>query len=155
VAGLVGAGAALLRAPVGAPAAAPSADRPAARTDLQGDPLPPGALARLGTIRFRHPGYAALGLAFSSDGKTLLSVRHDGLRVWDAGSGRPLRAVPVAGLHFRCVAFSPDRQLLAVGGFTIAREDAPAVGTIRVLDTRTGKVVRSWSRGAERMDHVA
>src|SRR5262249_23280379 len=65
--------------------------KPTPRLDLYGDPLPPGAVARLGTMRLRHSGTS--DLTFSKDGKRLISCSEwDGaVRVWDAASGRQLR----------------------------------------------------------------
>src|SRR5262245_39627114 len=67
---------------------APKFDKP--RLDLYGEPLPPGALARLGTIRFRSEGENFL-LRFAPDGKTLTSVGTDALHVWDVGTGKEIR----------------------------------------------------------------
>jgi WD40 repeat protein len=67
------------------------------RTDFHGDPLPPGALARMGTVRLRNPG-AVTRLAFAADGRTLASW-HGGqggsVCVWEAPSGREIRRGPV------------------------------------------------------------
>src|SRR5271156_2207355 len=59
------------------------------RTDLYGDPLPTGAIARLGTIRFRSSELRAAQLGVTPDGKQLISVgRFGSVLVWDAASGR-------------------------------------------------------------------
>src|SRR5262249_24474224 len=58
--------------------------------DGLGDPLPPGAILRLGTARMRHQwGVEAVG--FSLDGKHVVSAGGHSLRVWDAATGKELR----------------------------------------------------------------
>jgi WD40 repeat protein len=59
-----------------------------ARRDYYGDHLPPGVVARLGTMRLRQADI--LDLTFSKDGKQLMSFgRWDKeVRVWDMASGR-------------------------------------------------------------------
>jgi len=59
-----------------------------ARTDRHGDPLPDGAFARLGTLRWRARGEVE-ALAFAPDGKTVASASSEGLCLFEAaGLGR-------------------------------------------------------------------
>jgi WD40 repeat protein len=85
----------------GAPASAAlpdglsAAGKYAPRTDRHGDPLPEGALARLGTERLRHAGLVR-EVFFSADGKRLVSAGAEGtVRVWDAQTGRALSRFPI------------------------------------------------------------
>src|SRR3989442_666674 len=65
----------------------PASERRAGpRLDAHGDPLPAAALARLGTLRFRHRDQNFAGL--TADGKGLLLYGRDGLHVMDADSGK-------------------------------------------------------------------
>jgi len=83
------------------------------------------------------------GFRFSDDGSTLVSYDGDHLSVWDVPSGRALRRfafnpgyLPRGYAYTDCLSVSPDKKVLAVGGFT----ETYIVGLIdlesgRVLDT--------------------
>jgi WD40 repeat protein len=97
--------------------------RPAAqglRADIHGDPLPPGATARLGTGRLQHVGQGNDGLgalAFSPDGALLAGAGRDGrVSLWDAATGRLVRLLDRHEAEVNCLAFSPDGRLLVTGG---------------------------------------
>jgi RNA polymerase sigma factor (sigma-70 family) len=140
----LGAGLAVLRAPApgtpsatGPPAALAAAkDEP--RRDRYGDPLPPGAIARLGTLRFHAPDEAK-ALAFAPDGKTIAVSTHAGLFLFDAANGKRVKLPspnPPSTAEMRLV-FSPDSKHLA------------ARGEISV-DNRIKNVVRVWELASER-----
>jgi WD40 repeat protein len=78
----------LLLATTAVVVAAAAAPDPPARVDSLGDPLPDGALARIGSVRLRHSGEVGL-LAFSNDSKTLFSLGSDQVfRRWDCATGK-------------------------------------------------------------------
>jgi WD40 repeat protein len=108
----------------------PPVDRPA--TDLYGDPLPGGAVARFGTTRCKHAA-GVRGVAFAPDGKTFASVGDHLPRLWDAATGKELRRFVGHESAVNCVLFFPGGKTLVTGG---------ADGTIRVWDIATGKELR-------------
>src|SRR5262245_4127107 len=69
----------------------PPEEKKPPRVDLYGDPLPEGALARLGSARWRHDeGVAAV--VFSPDGKMLASASNDGIiRLCELATGKEIR----------------------------------------------------------------
>src|SRR6516225_735894 len=111
--------------------------------DRYGDPLPAGAIMRLGTVRFRFRCY---GLSFLPDGETVVSADNGGaIQFWEARPGRLIREI--------------DPGLFPIGnnaGFSLSRDGRrlalngslnPATGwraNIRVFDLVSGNVVRTF-----------
>jgi WD40 repeat protein len=131
---------AYLGTPVTAPAR-PGDTQPGANNP-DSDPLPPGALARFGMERLQH-GSPVKALAFSRDGKLVISGGKDGVRLWDAATGKEVRRL---GSWVQATAVSPDGALVAA-----ACKDGPAPPsrprdkeeTIHLWETTTGKALPS------------
>ncbi|MGH7172634.1 MAG: sigma-70 family RNA polymerase sigma factor [Gemmataceae bacterium] len=105
-------------------------ESPQIRMDRHGDPLPDGAITRLGTVRWRHGDFVH-ALAYSPDGKRIVTTGVGrALVLWDAATGKELRVFPSRGQP-RSVAFSPDGKLIA----TTQR-------TGQLWDVDTGKMLR-------------
>jgi WD40 repeat protein len=128
-----------LRAAEGRKPGQSSAPQPA---DPHGDPLPHGALLRLGTVRLRHGGFVCAA-HFSADGRTLTSFGADHtVRTWDCGTGkeigqRRLRAQPPE--TYSAAAFSPRGEILALA-FPSPSKDPDRL--VLLYDTATGKELR-------------
>src|SRR5262249_49522025 len=153
---LAGAAGLLLSGPFPPPrggAPAPE-DKDKAGKDAYGDPLPAGAIARLGTVRFRHGGFGLKGLAFLADGKTPAPPSDEGrdISFWAAAPGKLLREISTGDLSVRCFAASPDGSRVAVGGFLPFENDQPIPGAVRVYDTDTGKEVKTLKRESQDVD---
>jgi WD40 repeat protein len=107
-----------------------------AGSDLYGDPLPPHALARMGTVRLRHSGLISC-LALSRDGKTLASIgasRRDSrwaIYLWDLTTGKEIRRLGWLKAPPGRVVFSPDGKRLA--------SSSGHDGSVRLWDAETAK----------------
>ncbi len=147
--GLSAGGVAMLTPPRAPLDAVPRAERPAepskaedkaaARVDRHGDPLPPGAVARLGTLRFRveSEGNMIHELSFAPDGKTIAVASLAGLSLFDAVTGKQMQRIHPPSTYFWQVAFSPDgKRLLAA--FQVLNPGQPKNG-VQIWDITSGK----------------
>jgi WD40 repeat protein len=89
------------------------------RADKDGDPLPSGAIARIGTARFWHGRWDGSEILFRPDGKELIAIRSDGyLHVTDFATGKDLRLLdPEMRGNHPVIALAPDGRTLACGAY--------------------------------------
>jgi WD40 repeat protein len=104
--------------------------------EFREQPLPFGAVARIGSTRYCHPGgvYAA---AFSPDGTLLATVGGDQtLRFWEASTGTLLLTIREHQTNYQTVlTFTPD-------GKAVLTPDND--GKIRAWDVTSGKELRRF-----------
>jgi WD40 repeat protein len=124
----------------------PPAKEKARGLDSHGDPLPEGALARLGTLRFRHDG-AAMALVYSPDGKILAGTCAGKVILWEAATGKKIRQLPIGAagwLSRHALDFYPDGKMLAVAhGEPLSFPTDKFRNEISLWDVASGAYLRS------------
>jgi RNA polymerase sigma factor (sigma-70 family) len=117
-----------------------------------GDSLPVGALARMGTPRFRHGG-PVLSMAYLAGGKILATGGYIGtrretrmgrIRLWDTVTGKELRQFHLKGTAH--VAGSPDGKILA------GAEESD--GMVYLWEAATGKKIRQFKASRSGFDGI-
>jgi WD40 repeat protein len=128
--------------------------------DLYGDPLPPGAVARMGTLRlWQQDGLTHL--AFSPEGKALVAWCGDAVLFWDLATGREIRRIALgdSGVDGQnlALALSPDGRLVATLGTRVraalgngplplqkGRDDGVEF-ELALRDAASGRVIRRFT----------
>src|SRR5262245_49660424 len=99
------------------------------------DPLPAGAVVRLGAVRLRHVGMA--DFVPSRDGTTAATVACDRfVRTWDLATGRQMREVALAGEGLLTQTYTT----LSADGRTAAGLDQ---GKLIVWDAASGRELKT------------
>ena len=139
---------------------APEAQR--ASTDQFGDALPPGAVARVGTVRLRH-GSLITHIAFAPDSKSIISSGTDGfVHQWELKTGKELSTLDLNNLQLGTrhrptayflgaddavgLALSPSGKAIAVAGMN----SQPFI-----WDLTTGRIAQFLGNDQTRADQIA
>ncbi|MBN9121254.1 MAG: sigma-70 family RNA polymerase sigma factor, partial [Planctomycetes bacterium] len=96
--------------------------------DRFGDPLPAGAVTRLGTLRFRtgNPGGLS-SVAFGPGGKALVSAHGgDTIHFWEPDTGREVRKLDAPSSCWAVSATPDGKRLVAVGASEVWAFDLSA-----------------------------
>jgi WD40 repeat protein len=114
--------------------------------DAQGDPLPAGAVLRLGSTRWRLGsggiGYQHGGVLFTNDSKKLIIAAGNAIGIMDPGSGKVVLQRAYNG-HVSGIQLNPDGRRLFVSGAFYDGNDM-RTPFLHVLDAADLKDIASW-----------
>lgn len=117
--------------------ASTAAAAPAEPRDLMGDPLPAGALQRLGTLRMRY--YSIAGLTYLPGELARAAVlKGNRVHLWDLAKGEMLSEVRLSESALVCVRVEADRQALLIGD---------RAGRVHEWHIAKQAVLRTWDTG--------
>ncbi|QRK04059.1 hypothetical protein JQX13_27685 [Archangium violaceum] len=111
------------------------------RLDVFGDPLPPQALSRCGTLRLWHPPEEGRppdsleAVSFSPDSRRVVSASGCTARVWDLEDGRELLALSGHRDTVRALHYVSSTRIV-----TASRDDS-----VRLWDAESGAELCRWS----------
>jgi len=100
--------------------------------DSLGDPLPRGAIQRLGTLKMRYVSTG--GLAYLPDGRGVV-LTGGSVHIWDLAAGTLESSTPVSSAHLTSVELRDDGKVLLLGD---------NAGKVWEWDPEVKDVVRSW-----------
>ena len=120
----------------------PQGEKP--RVDFDGEPLPHGAIFRLGSTRYRT-GSRLYGLGFMPDSKTIVTAGQT-IQFWDSTNGKIIRQIDTSKFALRSgFALSADGKQFAVGGsLTAPRGIMKEPAVVGIWDMASGKEIRSF-----------
>ena len=110
--------------------------------DAKSDPLPQGALMRMGSSRLAHGDWLTC-VQFSADDRWVGAADSGGaVRLWETATGALVWEKPED--TGRTLAFSPDGKSLAIGGYYNQE--------ITLWDLKTGEVIRELPQNARALE---
>ncbi len=119
------------------------------RTDLYGDPLPDGAIMRLGTTRYRQGGSLLTGPSFLPGGKEFATFNWNSreLQILEISTGRLLRTLSFDAFLIDALALSSDCQRIAMAVRHSRVGKMPPNSEIRIYTFPAGELVKVIARG--------
>ncbi|MBD2169411.1 hypothetical protein H6G04_34175 [Calothrix membranacea FACHB-236] len=92
------------------------------------------------------PTGAIWAVKFTPDGQTVMSCGTDKIQLWNLGNGEPQMTLHEPHHRIRSLAYSPDKNLIAVGS-----DDQ----LVRLWNTQTGEIIKTFQGYSNRIWTVA